>query len=310
MAPTNQGVAVIIPCHNEEAAIGTVVRDLKAVLPDARIYVYDNASTDRTAEVAVQAGALVRHEPRRGTGTAVRRAFADIDADIYVLIDGDDTYDAKVAGQLVETLISGPYDHVLGVRRQVTAAAYRRFHLVGNGALNMLAAWIFNFPATDMLSGNRAFSRRFVKSFPALSREFEIETELTIHAFNLGVPQGEVEVGFKNRPLGGTSKLRTYRDGLRILWWILTLAWYERPLLIYGSMSALLFLTSLALGIPVVLNYIQTGFVARFPTAILASSLVVLSTIVLAVGVILGAVRHSRNESRRLAYLSYAAVTR
>lgn len=304
------GVAVIVPCHNEEAAVGTVVRDLREALPEARIYVYDNASTDRTAQVAEEAGAIVRHEERQGKGHVVRRAFADIDADVYVLIDGDDTYDARAAGRLVETLLSGPYDHVLGVREQVTATAYRRFHAWGNAMLSRLVGAIFGLPATDMLSGYRAFSRRFVKSFPALSEQFEIETELTVHAVSLRVPQTEVEVGFKDRPSGSESKLRTYHDGLRILWWIFKLARYGRPLLVYGAVAAALLATGLALGIPVVVEFARTGLVPRFPTAILASSLVLLATLVLAGGVVLNAVKRSRNESLRLAYLAHDAVER
>ena len=310
MTPAHDGVAVIVPCHNEEAAVGTVVRDLRSALPDARIYVYDNASTDRTVEVARDAGAIVRSEPNKGKGNVVRRAFADVDADVYVLIDGDGTYDASAARLLVGTLTEGTYDHVLGVRQELSTTAYRRFHALGNGLLNSLVAAIFGLPVRDMLSGYRAFSRRFVKSFPALSREFEIETELTVHAVNLRVPQCEVEVGFTDRPAGGESKLRTYRDGLRILAWILKLARYERPLLVYGLLSAVLLVTSLVLGVPVVVEFAHTGLVERFPTAILASSLVLLATLAMAGGVLLNAVKRSRNESLRLMYLSYPAPDR
>lgn len=303
-------IAVIVPCHNEEAAVGTVVADLRAALPTATIYVYDNASTDRTREVAAAAGAIVRSEPRKGKGNVVRRAFADIDADIYVLIDGDDTYDAAMASLLVHELRSGPYDHVLGVRRQTSANAYRRGHTLGNGVLSRLTAAIFGQPMSDMLSGYRVFSRRFVKSFPALSREFEIETELSVHAVNLRVPQSDVSVGFKERPAGGESKLRTYRDGWRILTWILRLARYERPLLVYGFLGLLLGVIGVMLGIPVMIEYANTGLVPRFPTAILASSLVLLGTLVLGGGVILNAVKRSRNEALRLAYLTFPAVSR
>lgn len=309
MVRSHDGVAVIVPCHNEEAAVATVVSDLRAALPDARIYVYDNVSSDRTGEVASAAGAIVRREERRGKGNVVRRAFADIDADIYVLIDGDDTYDAKAAGQLVDALLEGPYDHVLGVRDHDTGDAYRRGHIVGNNLLGALTSAIFGQQMNDMLSGYRAFSRRFVKSFPALSYGFEIETELTVHAVNLRVPQCEVTVGYRPRPVGSESKLRTYRDGWRILTWILRLARHERPLLVYGVAGMLLALVGIVLGIPVVLEYANTGLVPRFPTAVLASSLVLLGTLVTSGGVLLNAVRRSHNEALRLAYLAYPAAT-
>jgi glycosyltransferase involved in cell wall biosynthesis len=302
-------IAAIVPCYNEEVAIGTVVRDLRAALPGMEVFVYDNNSTDRTAEAAAAAGAVVRQEDQKGKGNVVRRAFADIDADIYLLIDGDDTYDASAAGMLVDTLLSGPYDHVLGVRRQVTegASAYRPGHESGNKAFNRLVGSLFGRRVSDMLSGYRVFSRRFVKSFPAVSREFEIETELTVHSMNLRVPQIEVEVGFKDRPAGSESKLRTYRDGTRILGRIWSLLRHERPLLFYGTAAALLYVIAVVLGVPLVWEFAKTGLVPRFPTAILASSLALLGTLALSIGLILDGVLVARREQARLRYLQYSA---
>ncbi|MEO8750057.1 MAG: glycosyltransferase, partial [Allobranchiibius sp.] len=206
-------IAAIVPCYNEEVAVGQVVKDLLAAVDGIVVYVYDNNCSDDTVRVATEAGAVVRSESRKGKGNVVRRAFADIDADVYLLIDGDDTYDASAAPQLIETLLSGPYDHVLGVRTDnPDATAYRPGHASGNRLFNRLITALFGEPVTDMLSGYRVFSHRFVKSFPALAREFEIETELTVHAVNLRVPQIEVPVGFKDRPEGSESKLRTYHD--------------------------------------------------------------------------------------------------
>ncbi len=302
-------IAAIVPCYNEEVAIGTVVKDLRAAVPEMEIFVYDNRSTDKTAEAAAAAGAIVRHEDERGKGNVVRRAFADIDADVYLLIDGDDTYAASAAGTLIETLVSGPYDQVLGVRRAVptSGSAYRPGHESGNRAFNALVEWLFGHRVSDMLSGYRVFSRRFVKSFPAVSREFEIETELTIHAMNLRLPQVEVEVGFKDRPAGSESKLRTIRDGVRILGRIGSLLRHERPLLFYGVVAAVLYVIAVVLGVPVVWEYAKTGLVPRFPTAILASSFALLGTLALAIGLILDGVLVARREQARLRYLQYAA---
>ena len=304
---TDLDVAVIVPCYNEEAAIGRVVTDLRAALPEATVYVYDNSSTDRTALLAAEAGAVVRREGRKGKGNVVRRAFSDIDADVYVMIDGDDTYDAAAAGRLVDTLLSGPYDQVVGVRRQVAEAAYRPGHAWGNRALTGVVATLFGREVTDMLSGYRAFSRRFVKSFPALSPEFEIETELTVHALTLRLPQTEVEVDFRDRPAGGESKLRTYRDGWRIVRWITKVIRFERPLLFHSVLAAVVALASVVLGLPVVVEYLHTGLVPRFPTAFLASSLMVIAALLVTVGFILDAIRRGREEAARLTYLRYPA---
>lgn len=301
-------IAVIVPCYNEAVAIGKVVADLRAALPQATVYVYDNNSSDGTSEVAAAAGALVRFEGRRGKGNVVRRAFADVDADVYVLIDGDDTYDAAAAPALVEALLDGPYDHVLGVRRETSATAYRPGHALGNRAFNALVGRLFGAPVSDMLSGYRAFSRRFVKSFPALSREFEIETELTVHSMTLRVPQLEQEVGFRDRPAGSESKLRTYHDGLRILSLITRLVRHERPLSFYGIVAAVFVVVALILGIPVFVDFLQTGLVPRLPTAVLAGVLMVVGLLSLATGLILDGVLRLRQEAARLSYLRFPAV--
>jgi glycosyltransferase involved in cell wall biosynthesis len=300
-------VAVIVPCYNEATAVRKVVTELRDSLPAAHIYVYDNNSTDDTAAIAAAAGATVRHVARRGKGNVVRRAFADIEAEVYLLIDGDDTYEAARAADLVNALLGGPYDQVVGVRRHSDAAAYRPGHTLGNRVLTAAVGALFGRDITDMLSGYRAFSRRYVKSFPALAQEFEIETELTIHTLHLRVPVAEVEVGYKERPAGGESKLRTYRDGLRILRWILHLARLERPVLFHGVIAAILGTAALALGAPVVLEFLRTGFVPRFPTAILASSIGLAAILTLVLGYLLDAIGRSRQEAARLSYLTHPA---
>ena len=300
-------VAVIVPCYNEATAVRKVVTELRDSLPAAHIYVYDNNSTDDTAAIAAAAGATVRHVARRGKGNVVRRAFADIEAEVYLLIDGDDTYDAARAADLVNALLAGPYDQVVGVRRHSDAAAYRPGHTLGNRMLTAAVGALFGRDITDMLSGYRAFSRRYVKSFPALAQEFEVETELTIHTLHLRVPVAEVEVGYKERPAGGESKLRTYRDGLRILRWILHLARLERPVLFHGVIAAILGTAALALGAPVVLEFLRTGFVPRFPTAILASSIGLAAILTLVLGYLLDAIGRSRQEAARLSYLTHPA---
>jgi len=301
-------IAVIVPCYNEEVAVGKVVDDIKTALPQATVYVYDNASTDRTAEVASEAGAIVRLEPRRGKGNVVRRAFADVDADIYAMIDGDDTYDAGALPAMVETLQTNCLDHVLGVRTTGSASsAYRPGHESGNRMFNRLVGWLFGEPVSDMLSGYRVMSRRFVKSFPALSREFETETELTVHCMNLRVPQAEVPVGFKDRPAGSESKLRTYHDGFRILRLVGALVQHERPLQFYGVLAGLLALFAILVAIPVVWGFVTTGLVNRLPSAVLASSLMLTAMLSLVVGIVLNAISRARQEVARLEYLQYPA---
>lgn len=302
-------IVAIVPCYNEEAAVGQVVCDLKRAVPGITVFVYDNNSTDRTAAVAAEAGAVVRTERRRGKGNVVRRAFADLDADIYLLIDGDDTYDAAAAPEMIAALQQGPLDHVLGVRRVAEGqSAYRPGHEAGNRLFNHVVGFLFGEVVTDMLSGYRVFSRRFVKSFPALSREFEIETELTVHTMRLRVPQTEVPVGFKDRPDGSASKLRTYHDGFRILRLIAQLLQHERPVVFYGLGTVLFTLLGLVLGIPVILEFWQTGLVPRLPTAVLASSLILIALLTFMVGLILNGVLRAREEAARLEYLRWAAV--
>ncbi|MET9391437.1 glycosyltransferase family 2 protein [Streptomyces sp. NPDC006624] len=307
MEPT---IACVVPCHNEEAAVGKVVRDLRAALPEAVVYVYDNASTDRTAEVARQAGAIVRQEHRKGKGNVIRRAFADVDADALLLVDGDDTYDASRARDLVDLLFEGPYDQVVGARRVADDGAYRTGHAVGNKLLTGAVRSLFGNDVTDMLSGYRVFSRRFVKSFPALAREFETETEMTIHALHLRLPTAEVVTDYRVRPAGGESKLRTYRDGWRILRVILDLARRERPSLVHTVIAGVLALVSLILGIPVIADFVETGTVPRVPTAILAAAIMTIAALVLLVGYILESLTHMRQEQTRLVHLAYPAPVR
>ncbi|MEG8281188.1 glycosyltransferase family 2 protein [Streptomyces sp. AHA2] len=303
-------IACVVPCHNEEAAVAKVVRDLRATLPEAVIYVYDNASTDRTVEVARAAGAVVREEPRKGKGNVIRRAFADVDADALLIIDGDDTYDASRARDLVDLLFEGPYDQVVGARRVTVDGAYRAGHAVGNKVLTGAVRSLFGNDVTDMLSGYRVFSRRFVKSFPALAREFETETEMTIHALHLRLPTAEVPVDYRVRPAGGESKLRTYRDGWRILRVILDLARRERPSLVHTLIAGVLALVSVILGIPVIADFVETGTVPRVPTAILAAAIMTIAALVLLSGYILESLTHMRQEQTRLVHLAYPAPAR
>ena len=300
-------VAVLIPCHNEEAAIAKVVSDFRAALPGAAIHVYDNNSTDRTAAEARAAGAIVRLEPFQGKGNVVRRMFADIEADIYVLVDGDDTYDAASAPAMVDHLWRDALDMVNGARVTEIAAAYRTGHRMGNRLLTGMVAAIFGRRIDDMLSGYRIFSRRFVKSFPALSAGFETETELTVHALELRMRVAEVPTAYKDRPEGSVSKLRTYRDGWRILTTILLLVKEERPLPFFACLAGMLALTALLLGAPLLLTYLETGLVPRLPTALLATGLILLAFLGLTCGLVLDTVTRSRREMKRLFYLSIQA---
>jgi glycosyltransferase involved in cell wall biosynthesis len=300
-------IAVLVPCLNEEAAIGKVVSDFRAALPSATVYVYDNNSTDRTAEVAAAAGAVVRRERRPGKGNVVRRMFKDIEADAYVMVDGDDTYEAAAAPALVERLHAEQLDMVVGKRIETHQAAYRAGHRWGNAFLTGLVRRLFGSQIDDMLSGFRVFSRRFVKSFPSSAREFEIETELTVHALQMRMAIAEVETKYKERPPGSTSKLRTFRDGWRILVTIVNLMRNERPLLFFGWISLILFAVALALGIPLVVEYERTGLVPRFPTAILCSAIGVTAVLCAATGLVLDLVAHVRREVKLLAYLQYEA---
>ncbi|MDN2497652.1 glycosyltransferase [Nocardia nova] len=309
MNPTELRIAAVVPCHNEEAAVAKVVTDLKAAVPGIDVYVYDNRSTDATAERAREAGAIVRTETVKGKGNVVRRAFADIEADVYLMIDGDDTYDAFAAPKMIEALLSGPYDHVLGVRKEDEGTqAYRAGHEAGNRVLNGVVGKVFGENVEDMLSGYRVFSRRFVKSFPAVSREFEIETELTVHSLHLRVPQTSVRVGFRDRPEGSESKLRTYHDGFKILGLIFGLARHERPVAFYGLFGTLAWLTSIILIVPIVIQFYEIHQVPRFPTLFLGFTLLLLGSLAWTAGLILDGIRRSRHEAARLMYLRYSAV--
>jgi glycosyltransferase involved in cell wall biosynthesis len=300
-------IAVLVPCFNESAAIAKVVADFRAALPRATVYVYDNNSTDDTAAIAASAGAEVRRETRRGKGNVVRRMFQDIEADVYVMVDGDDTYDAAVAPSLVERLVADNLDMVVGKRVETHQAAYRAGHRLGNRVLTGLVRWLFGARIDDMLSGYRVLSRRFVKSFPSSSREFEIETELTVHAMQMRMPIAELPTSYKERPPGSTSKLRTFRDGWRILLTITNLMRNERPLMFFSLIGLVIAAVAIALGIPVVLAFLDTGEVRRFPTAILCSGLGVIAVVCVATGLILDLVAHVRREAKRLVYLQHPA---
>jgi glycosyltransferase involved in cell wall biosynthesis len=297
-------VAVIIPCFNEGHSIAEVVRGFKTSLPGARIYVFDNNSTDDTAGIAAAAGAAVRRETLQGKGHVVRRMFADVNADAYVMADGDSTYDPGYAASMVNRLFSERLDMVVGTRVASQVAAYRPGHRFGNRLLTYAVSNLFGNRFSDILSGYRVFSRRFVKSFPAMSSGFEIETELTIHALELHLPVGEVATPYRVRISGATSKLRTYVDGLKIVRLILVLYKNERPLKFFSAISAAFLAVALALGIPLVITFIHTGLVPRQPTAILSTGLVLLSALSLVSGLILDTVTRGRREMRRLAYLA------
>ncbi len=297
-------VAILVPCFNEEATIGKVVHDFKRHLPGSIVFVYDNASSDRTSELAAAAGAIVCREPLPGKGNVVRRMFADVEADVYVLVDGDDTYDAASAPLLIRTLLGESLDLVTGARVETSNQAYRRGHRFGNWLLTTLVAHLFGNRFSDMLSGYRVLSRRLVKSFPALSGGFEIETELTVHALQLRVPIAEVPTPYKDRPAGSQSKLRTVKDGVRILSTIIRLVKEERPFYFFGVMGLVLGAASLAAGFPVVVEYTRTGLVPRLPTAVLATGLALLGFLSLVCGLILDTVTKGRIEQKRMHYLS------
>jgi glycosyltransferase involved in cell wall biosynthesis len=298
-------IAVLVPCYNEETAIAKVVRDFHASLPDAAIYVYDNNSRDQTVARAREAGAIVRSELRQGKGNVVRRMFADIEADLYVLVDGDDTYDAGAAPRMVEGLIAAGADILTARRIHTDAAAYRPGHVLGNRLLTGLAATLFNVRLGDMLSGYRVFSRRFVKSFPLTAQGFGIETELTIHAVRLMMPMIEMDTRYKERPIGSVSKLNTWRDGFRILSTIGYLVREERPLVFFSFFFFLLAAISLLIGAPVVTEFFKTGQVPRLPTAVLAMGLMLLGFLSLTCGLILDTVTRGRWELKRMSYLAF-----
>ena len=307
MAKKHQRIAVLLPCYNEEAAIAATVEGFRKALPGATVYVYDNNSRDRTREVAAAAGAVVRTESQQGKGCVVRRMVADIEADVYVMADGDLTYEPASAPEMVRQLITENLDMVVGTRRHDATDAYRGGHVLGNRLFTRLLAGLFGRSFTDIFSGYRVFSRRFVKSYPVLSQGFEIETEMSVHALELRMPVGEIETRYLARPEGSRSKLSTFRDGWRILKTIVTLYRIERPVLFFGGIGALLLLAALVLAIPLVFTYIETGLVPRFPTAILATGMTIVAVLCFFAGLILDTVTRGRREMRRLAYLAQPA---
>ena len=301
---TQLRIAVLLPCFNEEAAIGATVRGFRKALPSATVYVYDNNSRDRTCVLAAEAGAIVRTERQQGKGHVVRRMFADIDADIYVMADGDLTYDPGSAQAMVDLLLADGLDMVVGTRRHEAKGAYRGGHVLGNRLFTGLLRGLFGRSFTDIFSGYRVFSRRFVKSFPVLSSGFEIETEMSVHALELRMPVGEVETAYAARPEGSASKLSTFGDGWRILKTIATLYRVERPVLFFGMIGAFLLGFAFVLAIPLVLTYLETGLVPRVPTAILVTGMTIVAVLCVFAGLILDTVTRGRREVRRLAYLA------
>jgi glycosyltransferase involved in cell wall biosynthesis len=304
MTPSSIGIAVLVPCFNEEAAVATVVADFRKALPSAEIFVYDNNSTDRTIAVARAAGAQVRSERRQGKGHVVRRMFADI----YVLVDGDATYDAASAPRMIDALLSDRLDMVVGLRVDQAEAAYRRGHRTGNRMLTSFLSSVFGQAFKDILSGYRVFSRRFVKSFPVLSDGFEIETELSVHALELALPVAEIETPYYARAEGSFSKLNTWRDGFRILGTILRLYRSEKPLRFFTVIGIFLALVSIGLAIPIVITYFDYGIVPRLPTAVLSMGLMILAVLSISSGLVLDTVTRGRREMKLLAYLSQAAI--
>jgi glycosyltransferase involved in cell wall biosynthesis len=303
-------LAVLIPCYNEAAAIERVVAGFRAALPGARVVVFDNNSTDDTVALAAKAGAETRHVHQQGKGHVVRRMFADVEADVYLLVDGDATYDAASAPAMIDRLLDDGLDMVVACRRDSEIAAYRRGHRFGNHMLTEFVAHVFGRAFTDILSGYRVFSRRFVKSFPALATGFEIETELTVHALELRMPIGEIETPYYTRPAGSMSKLHTYRDGWRILSTIIRLYQLQRPLSFFTSIAAVLAAASVVLAFPLVVTYFQTGLVPRLPTAILTTGMMMLASLSLTCGLILDNVTRGRQELKRLHYLGIEGPAR
>jgi len=299
-APT---IAVLVPCHDEEATIAQVVGDFSQALPGVAVYVFDNNSSDRTAQIARDAGAVVRTVSLQGKGNVVRRQFADVEADVYLLVDGDGTYDAAAAPGLVEQLLRDGLDMVVGTRRSLQQEAYRTGHRAGNVLLSRCVGYLFGRSFQDMLSGYRVFSRRYVKSFAAHAAGFEIETELAVHALQLRMPVAEVMTDYGVRPTGSVSKLNTWRDGWRILMTILKLFKAERPLLFFSIGFGGCAVASTLLAIPLLFTYLESGLVPRFPTAILCVALMLLGFLLLACGIILDTVTRGRIETKHLAYL-------
>ena len=308
MTPISMRLAVLVPCFNEEAAIAGVIAGFRNALPAAEIYVYDNNSKDRTVAIAREAGAVVRSERRQGKGHVVRRMFADVDADVYVLVDGDATYDAPSAPRMIEKLVSERLDMVVGLRVDQEQAAWRPGHRVGNRMLTGFLSEVFGQAFTDILSGYRVFSRRFVKSFPVLSDGFEIETELTVHALELSMPVTEIETPYYARPKGSFSKLNTWRDGFRILGTILKLYRSEKPLRFFSVIGIFLALVSIGLAIPILVTYLEQGIVPRLPTAVLSTGLMIVAVLSVSSGLVLDTVTRGRREMKLLSYLAQPPV--
>jgi glycosyltransferase involved in cell wall biosynthesis len=308
MIPSSLRIAVLVPCYNEAAAVAAVVKGFKQALPSATVYVYDNNSKDRTIAVAREAGAEVRSERRQGKGHVVRRMFADIDADVYVLVDGDATYDAPSAPRMIERLLDEHLDMVVGLRVDQEQAAYRMGHRTGNWMLTSFLAEVFGQAFKDILSGYRVFSRRFVKSFPVLSDGFEIETELSVHALELSLPVAEIETPYYARPEGSVSKLNTWRDGFRILNTILKLYRSEKPLRFFTAIGIFLALLSIGFAVPVFVTFVETGLVPRLPTAVLSMGLMIVALLSVSSGLVLDTVTRGRREMKLLAYLSQPPV--
>lgn len=302
-------IAVLIPCYNEEISIGKVIKDFREYLPEAAVYVYDNNSSDNSIAIACNAGAIVRHVVRQGKGFVVQRMFADIEADIYVMVDGDATYDATSARAMVTRLIDGGLDMLVAKRINRDNAAYRKGHVLGNLFFSWAVRCIFGKAFTDILSGYRVFSRRFVKSYDCFSKGFEIETDMTVFALRLHMPTGEIDTPYFARPENSQSKLSTYKDGLKILKKILSLFVYEKPRLFFGLFAALFMLISIVLGIPLLYVWLNTGLVPRFPTAILCSALAGISVTLLSFGLLLDSVQRARRTFSYLAYLSIRRIT-
>tara|TARA_B110000008_G_C16964764_1_gene561519 strand:- start:2171 stop:3112 length:942 start_codon:yes stop_codon:yes gene_type:complete len=301
-------LAVLIPCFNEETTIKKVISDFKSALPQASIYVYDNASQDSTSSVASLAGAVVFEEPNKGKGNVIRRMFADLESDIFIMVDGDATYDASMAPKMIDELVQNNLDIVIGTRTASDRGAYRSGHVLGNKAITGAVSFIFKGGFTDMLSGYRAMSRRFVKTFPIVSSGFEIETEMAIHILQLGIPYKEIKTKYDPRPMGSESKLNTWSDGVRILKMIIFLFKEQRPFQLFGIFFLILMLLSLTLSIPLVITYIETGLVPRFPTAILVIGMTILAFVSLSAGIILDSVSRAKLENKRLHYLNFQSI--
>ena len=297
-------LAVLIPCFNEAVALPAVIADFREAFPDAAIYVYDNNSSDGSADVARRCGARVRHEPQQGKGNVVRRMFADVDADVYLLVDGDDTYSSKTGPNMVGMLLEQQLDMVVARRISTDSSSYRYGHQIGNRLFTGIVGWLFGSRVSDMLSGYRVLSRRFVKSFPALSTGFEIETELTVHALSLNIPLGEVASEYTGRPAASESKLNTVTDGIRILLMILRLTKAEKPLLFFSAISTILGAAALILGAPLILEWLQTGLVTRLPTALLSASLMVIGFLGLTNGILLSSLARNQREVKRMHYVN------